>query len=112
MNKSLMAASLLLALPALAQTGSPPEIRLIPAEEALFRQLVARDPAEPVALPQAATVGAMIPLEVELQRFPGGLMAEVPSTRALRYLRTTDGIVVVDPDTRRVVQIFTPTAQP
>ena len=112
MNKPLIAASLLFALPVLAQTGSPPEIRFIPAEEALFRELVAREPARPVALPRPAAVGATIPLEIELQRFPGALMAEVPSTRALRYVRTTDGIVVVDPDTRRVVQIFTLAAQP
>jgi hypothetical protein len=53
----------------------------------------------------------MIPLEVPLQTFPGSLMALVPATRGLRYLKTPAGVVAVDPDTRRAVQIL-PLARP
>lgn len=94
------------AAPAPAQTGSAPAIQFLPDEEALFRDFLARDPAPPVALPEAPAVGTMIPLAIPLQAFPGSLMALVPATRGLRYLRTPAGIVAVDPDTRRAVQIL------
>jgi hypothetical protein len=97
--------------PAPAQTGSAPAIQFLPEEEALFRDFLARDPAAPVALPEPPAVGAMIPLEVPLQTFPGSLMALVPATRGLRYLKTPAGVVAVDPDTRRAVQIL-PLARP
>lgn len=99
--------------PASAQTGAAPAIRFLPEEEALFRDLLARDPAGPVALlAQPPAPGTMIPIEIPLQAFPGPVMALVPATRGLRYLRTPDGVVAVDPDTRRVVQILPPAPRP
>ncbi len=106
MIKPFFAASLLLALPAFAQAGgSAPAIRFLPAEEAQFRDLAAAEPAETAALGDPA-IGVMVPLPVDLQRFPGPIMAMVPATRGLRYIKTADRILVVDPDTRRIVQVF------
>lgn len=102
----------LLAGPALAQAGAAPTIRLQPEEEALFRDLLARDPAAPAALDGPVAVGTMVPIAVPLQVFPGPVMAAVPATRGLRYVRTAGGVVVVDPDTRRVVQILAPAPRP
>ena len=105
----LLAAGLLVLLPAgpaQAQTAPAPAIQFLPEEEALFRDFLAREPAPPLALAAPPAVGAMIPLEVPLQVFPGPVMTLVPATRGLRYLRTPAGIAAVDPDTRRVSQIL------
>ncbi len=110
--RSLLAACLLFALPALAQQGGAPTIRFLPEEETLFRELLARDPAAPVTLKDPPAIGAMIPIEVPLQPFPGRVMAEVPATRSLRYVKTAAGVIVVDPDTRRVVQVLALGARP
>ena len=101
----------LAAAPAAAQTA-PPAISFLPEEEVLFRDLLARDPAAPVTLKDPPAIGAMIPIEVPLQPFPDRVMAEVPATRGLRYVKTAAGVIVVDPDTRRVVQVLALGARP
>jgi hypothetical protein len=100
-------ALLLLAAPAaVAQTPQP--IPFSPREEAIFRDLVGRDRAKPAELKESLAVGAQVPLDIELQMIPGGIATEVPVLRTYRYITTPAGIVLVDGDTRRVVQIFAP----
>ncbi len=103
---SALVAGLLAALPALAQPAAPPAISFLPEEEALFRDILARDPAGPVVLAAPPVLGTMVPLDIPLQAFPGPVTTLVPATRGLRYLRIAAGVAVVDPDTRRVVQIL------
>ncbi len=112
MIRVLIVAGMLMSVPAFAQSdGSTPAIRFLPAEEALFRDLVAPEPTRAEVL-RDPVIGAVVPLPVDLQRFPGEVMAMVPATRGLRYVKTADGIVVVDPDTRRIVQVLRPARQP
>jgi hypothetical protein len=103
MRHLVLAVLLVLALPAAAQP-----LPFSPREEAIFRDLVARDRAKPAAVAEQLAVGGLVPLEVELQMIPGGIATEVPVLRTYRYITTPAGIVVVDSDTRRVVQIFPP----
>ncbi len=103
MRHSVLAALLVLALPAVAQP-----LPFSPREEAIFRDLVGRDRAAPATVKEPLAVGSLVPLDIELQMIPGGIATEVPVLRTYRYITTPAGIVVVDSDTRRVVQIFPP----
>jgi hypothetical protein len=98
--------ALSLASPLAAQTSKP--VPFSAPEEATFRELVRRDAAKPAVLKEGPAVGAQIPLDVMLHLVPGGIAAEIPALRTLRYIVGDAGIVLVDADTRRVVQILPP----
>ncbi len=101
-----LALAFCLAGPLAAQTPKP--IPFSAAEEQTFRDLIRRDGAKPATLKEPPVVGAQIPLDIMLQLVPGGIAAEVPALRTLRYIVADARIVLVDADTRRVVQILPP----
>jgi hypothetical protein len=60
-------------------------------------------------LPRVAdklAVGATVPTTMELINLPQDTVTEVATTTTYRFLLMRDGIAVVDPDTRKVVQII------
>jgi hypothetical protein len=51
-------------------------------------------------------VGAIVPAAVELISLPQDTVTEVATTTTYRFALMREGIAVVDPDTRKVVQII------
>jgi Protein of unknown function (DUF1236) len=60
-------------------------------------------------LPKVAeklTVGATVPAEMELISLPQDTVTEVATTTTYRFVLMREGIAVVDPETRKVVQVI------
>lgn len=55
---------------------------------------------------QRVTVGTTLPADVELSPLPEDLYTEVPTMRNYRYIVVGDEIVLVEPQTRRVIEVF------
>jgi hypothetical protein len=80
-------------------------IELTPEQRTTIYSTITR---EPVRVPPPAgfsfRVGAAVPAEVELYAVPEAVA--VPSVRRYRYTVWNDQIVLVDPGSRKVVQII------
>ena len=60
-------------------------------------------------LPKVAdrlNVGATVPTEMELISLPQDTVTEVATTTTYRFVLMREGIAVVDPETRKVVQVI------
>jgi hypothetical protein len=57
-------------------------------------------------LNERLTVGATVPASTELISLPQDTVTEVPTTTSYRFVLMREGIAVVDPETRKVVQII------
>ena len=55
---------------------------------------------------QRVTVGTTLPADVELTPLPDEIYTEVPSIKNYRYVVVGDEIVLVEPQTRRVIEVF------
>lgn len=58
------------------------------------------------SIKQRVTVGATLPADVELVPLPDDLYTEMPTMRNYRYIVVGDEIVLVEPQTRRVIEVF------
>jgi len=47
-----------------------------------------------------------VPREVELDEFDDVVVREVPSVRSYRYFRNDNDVIVVDPGSRRVLDVI------
>ena len=108
------ALGLLAAAPASAQSSSTTvtttapsatgAITIAPEQRTVIRQRLTT--AKPVQLKERVTVGMTVPSEVELVEVPETVVTQVPTVRTFRYFRWNDDVVLVDPSSRRVVQIL------
>ena len=55
---------------------------------------------------ERVTSGYAVPDSVELRAFPETVYGEVPSARGYRYYSTGNNVVLVDPGTRRVIDVI------
>jgi hypothetical protein len=107
------ALGLLAAVPATAQTSvttttttSPAttgSITIAPEKRTVIRQKLST--ASPVTVKEKVTVGWTVPESVELQTVPDTIVSDVPSVKGYRYFVYNDDVVLVDPQTRKVVTI-------
>jgi hypothetical protein len=51
-------------------------------------------------------IGATVPTTTELITLPQDTLTEVPTTTTYRFVLMREGIAVVDPETRKVVQVI------
>ena len=51
-------------------------------------------------------IGVVVPTNIELEEMPGTIVQLVPDTKAFRLARVINQVVIVDPDTRRVVEVI------
>lgn len=65
-----------------------------------IRAYAQRSTSPVVSIPGSIAVGGAVPAAIELRSFPGTMNAN-----AVRYVRTGNGLVVVDARTRRIVEI-------
>ncbi len=113
--KSLMIAAatgigLLAAIPAVAQTSvttttteTTGSVTIAPEKRTVIHQRLGT--AKPVTVKEKVTVGWTVPESVELQTVPDTIVSDVPSVKGYRYFVYNDDVVLVDPQTRKVVTI-------
>jgi hypothetical protein len=90
-------ASAIFISPALAEMTISPEQRTI------IRGYVVEERVPPVTIEEDIVVGATLPAEIELVPVPE---AWGPELRTYRYLYADDRVVLVEPDTRRVIEVI------
>jgi hypothetical protein len=95
-----VAAAALVATSALAQS-----VIIEPQQRTVIRNYVVKERVRPIELRERVVVGATIPAEIELTPVPETIYAEVPSLRPYRYFVWDDRFVLVEPSSRRVIQI-------
>src|ERR1043165_7233908 len=74
-----------------------------PEQRTTIREYVTKQNIRPHKLQSRVTVGATLPADVELAPVP---QAWGPSFGAYRYVYTGDDVVLVDPSSRRVVEVI------
>jgi hypothetical protein len=74
-----------------------------PEQRTTIKEYIARENVRPYRLQSRVAVGAVLPAEVELAPVPE---TWGPTFRSYRYVYTGDDIVLVDPSSRRVVQVI------
>ena len=105
------ALGVLAAVPAVAQTTvtttrteSTGSIAIAPEKRTVIKQRFTGAPVTTVK--EKVTVGATVPADVELMAVPDTVVTEIPTVKSYRYFRYNDDVVLVDPSSRRVVQII------
>ena len=91
-------AAALLTTQAVAQT-----VVVTPEQRTTIKEYVVKQKVRPHQLQSRVTVGATLPADVELAPVPE---TWGPSFRSYRYIYTGDDVVLVDPSSRRVVDVI------
>jgi hypothetical protein len=95
---------------AAAQTGGTavetPPVPLSPEKQIAVKQHVQREKPPEARTDGPVTVGMTVPNSLELWSMPQDSVTEVPATTSYRILLTGKSIAVVDPDSRKVIQII------
>ena len=86
------------------QAGAPGEI--MPEQRTYLRGYVMRDAGAPVTVRERMVRGYEVPGTVEIRAFPETVYGEVPAARRYGYVRTQNDVVLVDPITRRVIEVI------
>lgn len=105
------AAVLTLAAPAFAQTttvtttapGASASVTIAPEQRTKIKQYVVEKKVKAVTLKERVAVGATLPADVELVAVPGDWG---PEMSRYRYVYSDDRIMLVEPESRRVVQVI------
>ncbi len=103
------AIGLLAAVPAGAQTTvtttteTTGSITIAPEKRTIIRERLST--AKPVTVQENVTVGWTVPETVELQTVPDTIVSDIPDVKGYRYFVYNDNVVLVDPETRKVVTI-------
>lgn len=103
MNRTLLglvaASALVASSAAFAQTA----VMIGQPEQTRIKEYVVKEKMKPVTIKEKVTVGTMLPADVELQTAPNDWG---PSVTKYRYVYTDNHVVLVEPSSRRVVQII------
>ncbi|HET7680873.1 MAG TPA: DUF1236 domain-containing protein [Xanthobacteraceae bacterium] len=112
MKRTLLASVAVLALasPVFAQsttitTGSAPaaSVTIAPEQRTRIKTYVTEKKVKPVTVKEQITVGATLPADVELVAVPSDWGPELAS---YRYVYVDNRIALVEPSSRRVVQVI------
>jgi len=98
------------AVSATAQTSgtpvtSPPAL-LAPEKQAIIKEHVNRTKVPATEMSGPVAVGTTVPKDVSLYSLPQDLMTEIPTVTSYRFLVSGHVIAVVEPESRRVIQII------
>ena len=94
----ILAAATLLSSAAIAQT-----IELAPEQRTKIKTYVTTHKTAPVTVGERVTVGSTLPANVRLQPVPSDWG---PGVAKYQYVYTGDDVVLVDPGTRKVVEVI------
>jgi hypothetical protein len=113
MKRTLLAA---LAIAALASTsamaqsttvttspGASASVTIAPEQRTKIKQYVVQQKVKPITVKERVAVGATLPADVELMAVPSDWGPEVSR---YRYVYSDDHVMLVEPGSRRVVQII------
>lgn len=100
-----------LAAPAFAQTtvvttpapSAGVAITVAPEQRTRIREYVVQERVKPITVRERITVGATLPADVDLVAVPN---AWGPEFSRYRYVYSGDNVVLVEPSSRRVIQII------
>lgn len=77
-------------------------ITIEPAQRTRIKEYVVQERVRPVTIKERVTVGTVLPEDIELAPVPQAWGSGVTQ---YRYVYTNDHVMLVEPSTRRVVQI-------
>jgi hypothetical protein len=112
MKHTLLAALTVVALasPAFAQTtittqapSAGTTITIAPEQRTRIKQYVVQQKVRPVTVKERVTVGAVLPPDVEFAAVPSDWGPELSH---YRYVYTDNHVVLVEPSSRRVIQVI------
>jgi hypothetical protein len=83
-----------------------PPVLLPPEKQATVKQHVQREKPPEADAGGPVTVGMTVPEDVELWSLPQDSLSEVPAVTRYKFLLTGRTIAVVDPESRKVIQII------
>jgi len=98
-----VAAALLVGGTAMAAEAT---LTITPEHRTFFKDYVVKEHIKPVHVRETIAVGTAVPQDVELQAVPQAVITEVPEVQNYQYFDWDGKVVVVDPQTRQVVQII------
>lgn len=84
-----------------ATTGS---ITIAPEQRTVIHKQLST--TKPVTMQEKVTVGWTVPQTVELQPVPETIVSDVPSVKGYRYFVSEGHVVLVEPQSRKVVTII------
>ena len=79
---------------------------LPPAKQQRIREYVRSRGIAARAPGRGVQVGARMPLDVPLRGLPRDMVTEIPKVTSYRYVVLRDGIAIVEPSTRKVVDVI------
>jgi len=100
MKRLLLAATALTFLAGPVMTQS---VVIAPEQRKVIKEYVVKEKIRPHKLQSRVTVGATLPADVELAPVP---QTWGPAFSSYRYIYTGDDVVLVDPTSRRVVEVI------
>jgi hypothetical protein len=112
MKRTLLAGLTVLALatPAFSQTtvvtpapSAGATVTIAPEQRTKIKQYVVQQKVRPVTVKERVTVGAVLPPDVEFAAVPSDWG---PELSRYRYVYTNDHVVLVEPSSRRVIQVI------
>ena len=78
-------------------------VEISPEQRTTIKEYVVKEKVKPVTIRESVRVGATLPADVELATVPD---AWGPSFTKYRYVYSNDRVVLVEPSSRRVIQVI------
>jgi hypothetical protein len=105
MKKMLIAGTAAMAILASGQilSAQTTTIEISPEQRTRIKEYVVKEKVKPVTVKERVSVGATLPADVELVAVPE---TWGPSVSKYRYVYSDNHVVLVEPSSRRVVQII------
>jgi len=105
MKKMLIAGTAAMAILASGQilSAQTTTIEIAPEQRTRIKEYVVKEKVKPVTVKERVTVGATLPADVDLVAVPE---TWGPSVSKYRYVYSDNHVVLVEPSSRRVVQII------
>ena len=83
--------------------GAAATVTIAPEQRTKIKQYVVQQKVKPITVRERLAVGATLPGDVELMTVPGDWG---PDVSRYRYVYSGDHVVLVEPSSRRVIQII------
>jgi len=81
-------------------------VDLTPTQEQMVTQGLAGSPAQPVPAGVQPQVGSQLPDSMTARSLPSNVTNQVPEAKDLLFVKLPDRIVLIDPDSKLVTEIF------
>ena len=99
-------AALFVSTCAMAEVVERTTFTIEPAHRTVIKQYVVKEHVRPIQIKERVVIGATLPEDVELQAVPEAWVTDVPEVRDYDYVDWNGKVVLVEPKSRRVVQII------